>query len=173
MKIFFILLLVSFNSLSATHRIKMKASLVEFKARGKPAFISIDGKGNTLEGELSIMNDLISGVINFDLKSLDTGIELRDEHMKDKYLQVATHSIATLTLKDVKSAAGEFNFTGVMKLHGVERKVSGIAQLSDSKLVAILKLKLSDYEIEIPSFQGITVADEVTVKVNTQLEHIK
>ena len=173
MKILFMLLLVSFNTLSATHRIKMKASLVEFKARGKPAFISIDGKGHMLEGEMSIMNGLISGVIQFDLKSLDTGIELRDEHMKDKYLQVETHSMASLTLKDVKSSDGEFDFNGVMKLHGVERPVSGVAQLTEGKLVASLKLKLSDYEIAIPSFQGITVADEVTVKVNTQLEMIK
>lgn len=173
MKILFLLLLVSFNSLSATHRIKMKSSLVEFKARGKPAFISIDGKGTMLEGELSLENNLISGIIQFDLKSLDTGIELRDEHMKEKYLQVDKHSMAILTLKDVKSSSEEFQFNAIMKLHGVERKVEGVAQLNDGKLIASLKLKLSDYEIAIPSFQGITVADEVTVNVNTQVEKVK
>jgi len=32
-----------------------------------------------------------------------------------------------------------------------------------------MKVNLSDFKIEIPSFQGITVAEEVTIKVATVL----
>jgi polyisoprenoid-binding protein YceI len=56
-----------------------------------------------------------------------------------------------------------------LKLHGVEKPVSGTFDLSGSgaspKLAAKFAIKLSDFGIGIPSFAGVTMADEVAVTV--------
>src|ERR1700743_1526023 len=62
---------------------------VTFLAVGKPSAIKINGTGEAAKGSLTLAADnKASGVLTFNLKSLNTGIDLRDKHMKEKYLQV-------------------------------------------------------------------------------------
>lgn len=66
-----------------------------FVAKGRPALIAIKGTGDGATGSLNEMNGTITGEIQFQLKSLKTGIDLRDSHLKDKYLEVEKFPIAT------------------------------------------------------------------------------
>lgn len=139
---------------------------VKMTVIGKPSLIKINGKGEAPTGELKITDGKVNGEFKFDLSTLDTGIELRDEHMRDKYLQVNEHPEATLKIKDLEQKpSGEFK--GELTLHGVTKPVTGQFKMGDKKSVeAAFKIKLSDYQIDIPKYMGITVADEVDVKVN-------
>lgn len=60
-----------------------------------------------------------------------------------------------------------------MNLHGKEKTVSGFAEFkslpkNEIMVVAKFKVKSSDFNIEIPSFAGITVADEIDLEVEMQ-----
>ncbi len=149
---------------------KPEAGKVEFKTKGWPNLVTIKGEGPGVSGSLKQDGGKVSGDLSFQLDSLKTGIDLRDSHMKDNYLEVKQHPTAQLTLKDVavpENLDGSFAFTGTMNLHGVEKEVKGQAELEldgdQIRMTAEIPVKLSDFKIAIPSYQGITVAEKVTI----------
>lgn len=181
------LLLLNFNSYAAVAKYEMKKNngAVKFFALGNPSAIRIDGFGSGPEGRLEVVadekNSKIAGQFIVDLGSLDSGIEMRDAHMKEKYLEIEKFPTAKLTIETINIEGNilkNFNktnipFTGVMNLHGKEKAVSGTAELKsqakdDVKVIAKFKIKSSDFNIEIPSFAGITVADEINLEVEMQ-----
>jgi polyisoprenoid-binding protein YceI len=175
---------INLNSFAAIAKYEMKKNngAVKFFALGNPSAIRIDGIGTGPEGRLEVVSDeknsKIAGQFVFDLGSLNSGIDMRDSHMKEKYLEVEKFPTAKLTIETINldgNILKNFNktnvpFTGVMNLHGKEKTVSGMAELKslskdDVKVVAKFKVKSSDFNIEIPSFAGITVADEIDLEV--------
>ena len=152
---------------------------VHFKTKGWPNLINIHGEGKGAVGKVTITDNKASGELSFELGTLATGIELRDEHMKTKYLEVEKHPTTSLKFEDVtlpNNLNGSASFSGRLKLHGVEKKVSGVAQISKTDkgltLKAELPIKLSDFKIEIPSYQGITVAEDVKIEFETEVSTI-
>lgn len=153
-----------------------KGGKVEFLAIGSPGFLKCRGKGAEPKGKVAIKDGKANGEISFDLKSLDTEIEKRNEHMRDKYLEVAKFPTAILRLKDVpvsqlpeSGKTQELKLEGELELHGVKRSLPVGVKLNGTKATSEFKLKLSEYEIAIPNWLGVTVADEVTVTVETEL----
>lgn len=156
------------------------AGSVEFHALGRPAMLKIVGKGVAPQGDLVVTKEnAISGKLTLPLDSLDTGIKLRNEHMRDKYLEVAKHPAAELTLDPVPlpelAAAADFKkekipFKGKLKLHGEEKPIDGTADIARAagklNVKADFTIKTSDFKIETPKYMGITVAEDVKVAVN-------
>jgi polyisoprenoid-binding protein YceI len=152
---------------------------VEFHATGHPSALKIVGKGSAPRGKFNIEGTEVTGTASFDLDSLDTGIETRNHHMKEKYLETGKFHDARLTLKKMVVPADliskknfsldQIPFTGILALHGVEKPVSGIAKIDrddgTAKFIAEFGLKVSDYAIAVPKFAGITMADDVVVTV--------
>src|ERR1700751_6375117 len=79
---------------------------VEFMAIGKPAFIKIHGTGAAAKGLFVVDGDKVAGQLDFELSSLNAGIETRNEHMKTKYLEVEKFPTATLALESVTKVSG-------------------------------------------------------------------
>jgi polyisoprenoid-binding protein YceI len=163
---------------STTRTVTATGGHVEFTAVGWPSALTIHGKGEGLEGRLAVDGTAVSGTLTFDLTGLTTGIGLRDRHMKEKYLEVATHPRATLALEGVSVAAlpagDRFDpvrvpWQGMLTLHGVTQRVSGEARIARAgnavKTVAQFPVDISAFGIEVPSYMGITVAEKVEVKV--------
>jgi polyisoprenoid-binding protein YceI len=154
------------------------AATVEFVAVGWPSALEIHGKGKGLHGRIAVAGSSAQGRVSFDLQTLDTGIGLRNRHMKEEYLETTRFPQATLTLTrvDVQDLAGQpafsgrrVPFEGLLELHGVSRPVSGEAQVtrdgSGVKVEAAFGVRTTDFGIRTPSYLGITVAEEVKVKV--------
>lgn len=150
---------------------------VQFEAIGKPSMVKIKGKGEGAVAALTVDQGKVNGDIRFKLETLNTGIGMRDDHMKEKYLQVKEHPEAVVTFKDVAIPAAwsvkspvlpETDFKAQMKLHGVEKEISGKLQIENAKLTgrANFEIKLSDFNIDIPTYLGVKVADIVKVSVN-------
>lgn len=154
--------------------IKIKTGEVSFLAKGNPGFMKIEGKSSGgLSGELDPANTESPGVFIFSVKNLETGIDLRDEHMKEKYLEVAKYPEAKLLLKKVDGltaidADSKGSFSGTLTLHGVSRDVKGTYEIVDRKVIARFNALLSDFAIIVPSWMGVTVADNVDIIVTTQ-----
>lgn len=150
---------------------------VQFDAIGKPAMIKIKGKGEGAVADLKIDQGKLNGTVSFKLETLDTGMNMRNEHMKEKYLNVKTFPTAVLTFKDFALPASfsaknpvlkETDFSGMMKLHGIEKEIKGKFEIVNDKLAghANYEIKLSDFGIDIPTYLGVKVADIVKVSVN-------
>ncbi len=165
------LLIMTLLSLTSSAEV-LKAD-VKFEAVGKPAFIRIKGSSTQLEEKLSIKNNKISGEVLFDLTSMTTGLDLRDDHMKNKYLEVSKYPKARLTLKEIP-LEGDLEHRALLSLHGMEKEVLLKGEIEKRGTVYIVngkfELDISEYGIDIPSFKGITVAKEVKVKVEAEVK---
>ncbi|AUN97660.1 hypothetical protein C0V70_05930 [Bacteriovorax stolpii] len=162
-----------------------KNSAVEFMAIGSPSAIKIKGEKAKVDGVVQIENNKLQAILKVDLNSFETGMEMRDEHMKENYLQTdrPENKIAQLEIKNL-SIPTEYwknnkelnlDFIGDLTLHNVKKSIVGKIILSPYKdnstinTTSELKVKLSEYKIEIPSFAGITVAEDVNITVKLPL----
>ncbi len=140
-----------------------------FLAKGKPGFLTINGTGADITGALDKDAKGITGVLKVPVGKFVTGIDLRDEHMKEKYLKVKEHPEAVLTIKefalDGKGQASGQTFKGTLKLVNEERPVEGKADFTaDGKVSAKFEINLKEFKIEIPKYAGVTVAETVEVE---------
>jgi polyisoprenoid-binding protein YceI len=163
------------EAVKAAPKLGVESGKVEFLAIGKPSFLKVKGVGTAPKGSLTMEGDKASGEFTFDLSSLDTGIALRNEHMKDKYLEVGKHPLATIRFKDVSAKEGaKQTVPAELELHGVKQPITLEATLKpdgEKKVAtASFKFKLTDYQIEIPTHLGITIADEVSVTIESTLK---
>ena len=165
--------------------IDSKNSAVEFMAIGSPSAIKIKGEKAKVDGVVQIENSKLQAILKVDLNSFETGMEMRDEHMKDNYLQTdrPENKIALLEIKNLNIPTEywknnkEINleFAGDLTLHNVKKSIVGKILLSPYRnnstinTISELKVKLSEYKIEIPSFAGITVAEDVKITVKLPL----
>lgn len=132
---------------------------VTWEAHSTAGAINIDGKDGSAH---CVLDTAGLGTCESQLGAFHTGIAKRDEHMRDKYLEVAKYPKATLKL----TTAANGVFGGDLTLKGVTKPVNGKYTLSkDGLLEAVFTISLDDYGVGVPSFMGVTVAKDVTVKV--------
>lgn len=153
-------------------KVRKGESPVTFLATGKPGFLKIRGEGAHLTGKARIKGGKLSGIFDVDLSDLETGINLRDEHMQEKYLETEKFPKARLVLEplpiDPKKGADEQPFKGKLTLKGVKKPVKGTFSLEfvDAKTAkgeAKFDLSIEDYPIGVPTHLGITMAEKVEV----------
>jgi polyisoprenoid-binding protein YceI len=120
---------------------------------------------------------LLGGEISMDLATIDTGIGLRNQHLRENYLEVAKGKgfdravLSEIQLKDASGEAfeGRTAFTGMLLLHGVKHAVQGKAEIgrdgSGRRVRAEFPLVLTDFGITPPQYLGVGVADKLLVKV--------
>ncbi|WP_295904370.1 YceI family protein [uncultured Bdellovibrio sp.] len=188
--VLFVLFFMCSPGFAATSfKMTKESGTTNFLAIGNPSAIRIDGKGEGPEGTLVAQekgeNWIVSGDLRVNLKNTDTGIALRDRHMKEKYLEVGKFENAVLTVNDLtvpkntmtKETDTKLPFAGTLDLHGIKKPVQGEFVVKSSKegvkMTANFQLKLSDFGIVIPSFAGITVADQVEVNTTSTVERLQ
>lgn len=160
-----------------TYEFKPSKGKVSFLAVGHPSAIKIRGEGSGAEGKLTETDGQLNGTLKFNLTTLKTGIDLRDKHVKEKYLEVSEYPDAQLTLNNLpapkKIGVSDVPFEGTLSLRGVERPVKGTysteSQGDEVKTVAKFPVEITEYKIETPSYLGITVADKVTVEITSTI----
>lgn len=142
---------------------------VEFKGKATPGFLTIPGKGGKLTGDVTVTGGVATGTLTVNLADFSTEIDMRDDHMKNKYLEVGTYPTATLVLKPWTVTAAESDFEGDLTLHGVTKPVKGKAKVDGKKLAATMKVKASEYGIPAPDYgvgkAKVTMGEEIDVTV--------
>lgn len=142
---------------------------------------SFEARTSSLGGtlELGTVNPAtLTGQVSVELKGLDTGIGLRNEHMRDHYLEIGkgpgfdTAVLSDIQLGDVTADTfqGRTRFTGTLLLHGTKKPVRGQAEIrrdgGSARVEAAFPVVLADFGIEKPRYLGVGVRDEVQVKVS-------
>lgn len=148
---------------------------VKFTATG-PGGLHIVGESKAVE----VKDDGKQIAVAVPLAGLDTGIGLRDQHMKEKYLEVGHYPKAELTVArdqlrfpDAGSKVSA-EARGKMKIHGRAKPVSfhytarSVARGYD--VDGKVRLKIPDYGINVPSYLGVTVKPDVDVEVHFHVD---
>lgn len=109
------------------------------------------------------------------LGALSTGIDLRDKHMREKYLEVQTYPTAVLRVarSDLKVPAagvrGEFDAEGTMSLHGKTRPVKFhyVVERDGNTfgVTATTSIDMTEFGIEAPRYLGVSVKPRVNLNV--------
>lgn len=149
---------------------------ITFSAVGSPGFLDIEGVGSTA----TATDDGTTLAFVVPMKSVSSGIALRDDHMNNEFVQVAQFPNATLTLAkaDVKwpvalaeSASG--NVTATFNIHGVGQPVAVAYTVKKSKtgyrVNAKFPFDVTLHGIAIPSKMGVTVDPKMTADVQFDL----
>lgn len=139
---------------------------------------SFEARTGALTGSVTPGPDGYGGSLQVDLRTLDTGIGLRNSHMRDRYLEVhrgedfaqAVLSDLRLSQPEVASTGGRTTFRASLLVHGVRREIEGVADLSrrgaDVRVQASFPLTLTEFEIPSPRYLGVGVRDRITVHVS-------
>lgn len=155
-----------------------KAAIVKFTGRTK----KVDGFG-----EINVENPAKApkAEVKVDLRTLDTGIDLRNTHMKG-VIEAEKYPFATFNLQTLKARKLTANSpvqgvaTGTFSLHGVSRHLTVPVTLTylpqedanyrPGDWVAAsteFKIKLSDYNIQLPKpVLGVKVSDELSIELD-------
>ena len=144
---------------------------------------TFEGKTSQMSGTLSLdpvaVADSITVHLEVDLASLDTGSKLRNKHMRENHLETGKFPkavfdgaaiLAGAKLEPGKAAA--FQVEGTFTIHGVSRRLRCDAQAmvaAKGNAVAFsasFPIKLSDYDIKLPEFLFMKLAETQQVRVS-------
>ena len=166
-----------------------------FTFDSKAPLEKIVGTTNKITGHIQANpKDITKGLkasFALDLASLKTGIDKRDEHMRDNFLETAKYPKAMLTIDKVTKASDNMlmdgktltvDAEGTLSLHGVKNAVQlkdiTITYFDESEatkgkmpgdLLIInggFSLNLPDYNIEVPQFIFLKLAETIKVSVD-------
>jgi len=141
---------------------------------------SFDAKTTALSGSVTPSasgSPKFDGSLAVDLRTLDTGISLRNEHLRENYLEVDKgpgFDTATLSEIDLKGFSpdapeGKGSFAGLLTVHGVTKTVTGAVDVrrvgAGLRVTASFPVNLPDYSIRKPRYLGVGVKDIIQVEV--------
>jgi polyisoprenoid-binding protein YceI len=130
------------------------------------AFTAAEGTPRQLAGELRV-----------DLATIDTGIDLRNQHLREKYLEVdkgtnygvAVLSDLRLTGDGAQALQGKVGWLANLVLHGTKKQVEGSGELrregGNVAVEATFPLALTDFDVTPPEYLGVGVGNRLIVKV--------
>lgn len=127
-------------------------------------YVLLDDAAETPNGEF---------YFEVDLASLDTGIGLRNRHMRDNYLETKNYPFASYGGKIVQAEATDDGYhvltKGVFDLHGVkkEMEIRGTVTRTDGGWRAQSKftVALADHNIERPQLMLLKIGETIEVEV--------
>lgn len=144
---------------------------------------SFEGKTDQVQGSIVLdpaaLGDSIVVVVEVDLASLDTGLALRNQHMRENHLETETYPKATFRGGHLEGFPAALSLGETLKgkargsfdLHGVVRPMEADVSLtlrSDGALAvhAEFEVVLADYEIDRPKFLMLKLDEKQHVTVD-------
>lgn len=149
---------------------------------------AFDGRTDRIDGYVWLgadraLDDLTAGVelpegrlyFEVDLASIETGIGLRDRHMREDYLETDDHPWATFEgrIASVRAGTGStlrVTSPGTFAVHGVERTRTLDCEATPSgpsvRIRCAFTVTLADHDIEIPQVMFLKLAEEVRVELD-------
>jgi len=141
---------------------------------------SFEARTKSVSGEVTASAadpGTVSGALRVDLQTLETGIAVRDRHMRENYLEVEKgpeFAVATFDKIRIEKLAGKSTFKGTLLLHGQRQEVTGVADLQQRdgriRVQAQFPIKVSAFQIPKPTYLGVGVRDEIQIKVMLTVE---
>lgn len=127
--------------------------------------------------------------VSIDLNTLDTGIGMRNEHMRTKFLNVEKFPTATFKAVSVSgpktiapNSPADITVSGDLTIHGVTKRVTApvrVVLIPESELTKSSRgpgdwihattefpIKLSDFDIQVPQTLGMKLSNDVKLKLD-------
>jgi polyisoprenoid-binding protein YceI len=168
--LFLILTASALVPFSADARLAAGQGHVSFTAQG-PAGMTIVGNSEALK----VAEDQGNVKVSVALSTVTTGIALRDKHMHEKYLEVASYPNAEFsvarTALNVPAGGDAVDSTanGTMSIHGKSQPaaIRYVAKRTPAgfHVTGTVHVNMNDYGIATPSYMGVSVKPGVDINV--------
>jgi len=157
----------------------------------KASMESFEGTTNVVSGVIKIDAENLSdatAMCKVDMRTLDTGINLRNTHMRENHLHTKDFPYSQFNLKSITGASsikagGPIDFTvkGEFELHGVKKEieiplhvewvqntqgtpVKGAAEALH--ITGEFSVALADYKIPLPQFLFMRLSETQIININ-------
>jgi polyisoprenoid-binding protein YceI len=116
--------------------------------------------------------------VSIDMRTLDTGVALRNREMRQRYLQTDKFPFATFKSVSVVGPAAigpnepaDIKVTGDFSLHGVTKRMTipvRVVVIPDGRIhaTALFNVKMPEFGINVPDNVLVTVNNEVPVRLD-------
>ncbi len=146
---------------------------------------SFEARSDAVTGQVTVSEGAreLPGRFVVDLRTLGTGIGLRDTHLRENYLEVSRGAGYETAVLDgivldapapARGRSASLGFRGVLTLHGRGNPVTGSADVSNKgdrlDVKVSFPVKIDVYEIARPSYLGVGVVNQVEVTVRSTLK---
>lgn len=142
----------------------------------KNAGITVDGKFNQFTGSIFFdPNNIVSAKMQgtVDIKSLDTGINLRNEHLQgEEYFDAAKHPSIFMTLNKLNKTNSGYLGVFILELKGVKKTIElpliFAQQNNSASLSGTFKIDRRDFGVGGSSF---ILSDDVSISIQLKISH--
>lgn len=177
----FIIIFAAGHLISAEYHVdRSKDNLVKFISDAPME--DFEGITDHIDGYLlwDPENPLEKGDMYFevDLNSIDTGIGLRNRHMRENYLHTDKYPYAKFNGKLTAAEMTDENeyrvtATGTMSIHGIDREIEVNGTLTDKddtlNIHTEFVVSLTDYNIEIPQIMFLKIEEDMQLVLDFYL----
>jgi polyisoprenoid-binding protein YceI len=156
---------------AAAAPLRLTQSEVTFLAHGSLG-MRVEGK----TGDLSAVEAPEGLEFQVQLATLHTGIDLRDRHMREEYLQVQQYPTARLRIPRSsvpKPGPSDGTVKGELTLHGRTHPVDVLYHLkaaSGYDVAASMQVDMRDFGIPEPKYMGVSVKPQVEISVDFHVD---
>lgn len=127
---------------------------------------SFQVQADKIKGKLTKKGDgYVAKKLWVNAKKLETGIEVRDDHMK-KRLNVKKHK--NIVVSDIKAKGGKG--IGKISINGITKKIKFNYTTSGKTLTAKFKVSLKQHQVKDLKYLGVGAKDIVEVVANVPIK---
>ena len=156
-------------------------NLVKFISDAK--IETFEGVTNNVDGYMYWEGDDLTNksqvYFEVDLNTIDTGIGLRNRHMRENYLETDKYRYTNFSgkitsAKKTDKDKYDVEVEGTISIHGVIKPlmVKGTVTKVDDKdytIKTMFEVKLSDFKIEVPSLMFLKVSEVIKLQLNVNM----
>lgn len=176
---------VAYSASSMTYHVSSTPATdtVHFQSSAKLEFV--EGLTNNIVGSLDVNPDSsigsTRGLFRVDLRTMKTGIDLRDEHMRTRHLETDKYPYAFFEISSISNAPAQLvidstyqlTAAGKFYIHGIWRSITvattvrktGSAGSEAMSVRARFAIKLDDFGIPRPKALFLKLAETINVEV--------
>lgn len=146
---------------------------------------NFEGVTDNIDGYLywKSVDDLTDNQLYFevDLTTIDTGIELRNRHMRDNYLETDKYRYTFFEgkideLTKVSENEYDVSVSGKLFIHGITNEISTngkiIRNADELNIQTEFTVALSDYNIDIPQIMFMKIDENMQLHLNFYLNEV-
>lgn len=175
MKVFCSLTLLFFTSLTYGQSINLESSTISFEVSNFK-FKTVEGSLSSMQGEASYSSEKVeksSFNIKIPVKTINTGIAKRDEHLLgEDYFDAANHPSILFTSVRVVGNGSEFKVVGQLTIKGISKEVelpfTKISEGGKTYLTTSFSIDRTDYKVG--GNGGFSIGKEVKITVKCLIQ---
>jgi len=119
--------------------------------------------GVSVEGHVEEIKTSAGPVIEFDAFNLKTGMDKRDEHLREKVFAAKKPGEAVIRFEATSVPEGDGVAEGKLTIKGVEKTNSFPVKRSGRGVSGKAQIELAVFSLPRPSFMGVQVSEKVDV----------